>query len=429
MTPAPSVVFTRFFAALEAEGIPSVVLHSYEALPDAVESDVDYAVADSDLPRVQPLLRRVVAENGWILTQVLQHEVCAFYMVVNAAEDPRAFLKLDVCSHYVRNGCLFLRDDFLLWGRRGRRGFHIPAPAAEFAYVLAKTFAKRKRIADYLPRLRVLESEDPEGCDQAMRLLAGETGRSAAAWLQTPAADWHGLGKLMQARHRYGATMRLREVRRRLRRLSRPAGLHVAVLGSDGVGKSTLLERLRDVEAPFRGRLTFHFRPKFLAQAGAARPVVDPHALPPRGLLPSLLKTAYYFADQWLGYLLRVFPAKLQSMLVVFDRNFDDLLVDARRYRMQGCQWLVRLLRRWVPQPDLTFILLADPQVLRQRKPELPLGELVRQQGVLRELASTDGRHRAIDAARPAGEVALEVCEVIAGALARREEERERGRS
>ncbi len=43
-------------------------------------------------------------------------------------------------------------------------------------------------------------------------------------------------------------------------------------------------------------------------------------------------------------------PAKKRDELVIFDRSFDDLLVDERRYRLQGTAWLVRILRRLLPR-------------------------------------------------------------------------------
>jgi thymidylate kinase len=115
--------------------------------------------------------------------------------------------------------------------------------------------------------------------------------------------------------------------------------------------------------------------------------VTDPHGRPPRNVLSSALKTAYYFFDNWVGWLRVVQPAKKSGSLVIFDRNFDDILVDQKRYRLRGVGGMARTLRPFLPNPDLTFVLTAPAELLHQRKPELPLEELARQQAELQKLA------------------------------------------
>ncbi len=53
------------------------------------------------------------------------------------------------------------------------------------------------------------------------------------------------------------------------------------------------------------------------------------------------------------------------------DRHFLDILVDQRRYRYGGPLWLLRLIRRLIPKPDLVNLLDAPPKVLQARKQEL----------------------------------------------------------
>src|SRR5262249_48876636 len=151
----------------------------------------------------------------------------------------------------------------------------------------------------------------------------------------------------------------------------RPPGLHMAVLGPDGAGKSTLLENLRGRLAPcFSSQRVFKFRPDvFKRIIPGVDP--DPHGREPRSRFVSWLKVLYYFVDWWLGWFLLVWPACVRRGLVVFDRNFDDMLVDQRRYLIQRSGWLVRLLHRWLPRAEVTFVLDGDAHALHVRKPEL----------------------------------------------------------
>jgi thymidylate kinase len=186
----------------------------------------------------------------------------------------------------------------------------------------------------------------------------------------------------------------------------RQTGLCLAVLGSDGAGKSTLLTRLQARLKPvFPEQQTIHFRPRVWEKKKTGV-VTDPHGKPPRNILMSWLKVGFYFLDHWVGWLVVVRPAKQRGILIIFDRNFDDLLVDERRYRLRGTQSLVRVLRRLLPRPDQTFVLSAPAKVLHQRKPELPEGELERQQEVLRRLGNSGAGYSLISAEQTPEEVA-----------------------
>jgi thymidylate kinase len=202
-----------------------------------------------------------------------------------------------------------------------------------------------------------------------------------------------------------------------------PTGLCLAVLGSDGAGKSTLLRRLQTLLRPiFPEQKTIHFRPRTWEkkQTGV---VTDPHGRPPRNILLSWLKVGFYFFDTWAGWWLVVRPATKRGTLVIFDRSFDDLLVDERRYRLRGTGMLVRVLRRLTPRADRTLVLAAPAEVLHRRKPELPVAELERQQEVLRRLGNSDGRYALLAAEETPEQVAQAAWREVMIALTELKEE------
>lgn len=180
--------------------------------------------------------------------------------------------------------------------------------------------------------------------------------------------------------------------------LNRP-GMWVAVLGSDGAGKSTLIERVRpDLERLLHTNTTcYHFRPGLfpalgvLAGRGAQTgPVTNPHAAPPSGPVGSALRMAYYTFDYFWGFALRIYPALLRNPNVVFfDRYFHEYFVDPARCRVRAPRWVVRFFSWFVPKPDLVVLLTAPPEVLHERKPELPMEELRLQRRRFEELAGS----------------------------------------
>jgi thymidylate kinase len=415
--------FESFFRELERRGLPFVILHGYEHLPAQMPSDIDYAVRGVDLPKLLPIQREIAARLGWVLASDVRAKLFARYAVFFNAEDPVQFIQLDACGHYVERGRLVMRDEELL-ARPGRhRFFNIPAPAAEFGYLLAKALIKQKPMAASLAQLRRLHDADPPGTQAQFARLLGQPPGGLDDWLQRPAADWdEQLRPRIRAHTRFGLANWLREGGRAIRRIVQPAGLHVVICGPDGAGKSTIIARLGTL-ACFRRQRPFHFRPHvFDPSHGPA--VTQPHAQLPRAAGWSNLKTLYYFADHWLGYWLKVFPAKVRNELVIFDRSFEDLLIDPRRYRLSGATTLAGLLKRLAPRADFTVVLDAEPAVIHARKPELALEELRRQREALRQLAAATPHCAVIPAAESPERVEHLVRKRLIQFLAEREEQR-----
>jgi len=417
--------FEAFFHELEQRGVPYVILHSYQEMPERIPGDIDYAVPHVDLPKLRKIQIELARRHGWALVQTIQHGVFAFFGVLVNSQNPTENLKLDACSSYAR-ACRFLVPESVLLAKRiPHRGFYIPAPASEFIYVLAKLYdAKNKSPAQYLPRLKELWLKEPPTAQKYFNDLFGDTGRNLAEWFERPAEEWSRLRAVMLARNWFGPVLMLREGGRIVKRVLKPTGFCLAILGSDDAGKSTLVARLRALLAPcFRYQKVLHFGPRVFQEPKQGI-VADPHGRAPRNILASWLKVFYYFAEHWAGWLSVVQHGRICSMLVIFDRSFDDLLVDQRRYRLRGTSVLVRILRRFLPKADRTFVLSAPAQLLHQRKSELPIEELERQRATLCQLAASDPRYVLVSTEASVDEVARVVCRHVINFLAERERKR-----
>lgn len=189
-------------------------------------------------------------------------------------------------------------------------------------------------------------------------------------------------------------------------------GLCVAFLGIDGSGKSTLLQRL--VDAPpdaFTGVSVRHLSPLRVRRQGNS---TDPHATPPRGLATSLVKSAYWLFEYVAGYRKNVAPELAGGRLVLFDRYLVDALVDPRRYRYGAPMWVLRLVWRLVPKPDLILFLDAPVDVLRTRKQEVEPETMQRLRSAYRSLVAADLRGRIVDVSGNVEQAMANVVEVIA---------------
>jgi thymidylate kinase len=389
-------------------------------------------VSKLDFERLPCLLKSFAGRYGLQLVQAFDHEISARYYILVKLEDKTClYLHPDSAFDYRRDGRKWLDAESVLDHRRPHpHGFWIPAPADEFDYYLVKKMGKGELNASHGTHLSELYAEDPEGCREALRKRWSPASITqicdAAAsndWLSV-STSVPVLGKeLLQSLSEEGADVRFMEFARKCRRLLAPTGCWITLLGPDGSGKSSLIEALTDVtQLAFRNVHSYHLRPGLLltGRSGASGDVTDPHGLPTRSFCASLAKLAVFWCDYVGGYWLRVRPKLVRSTLVIFDRYFHDLLVDPKRYRYQAPRWLTRLAGRFLPLPDLVFILDAPAEILQARKREVSLAECTRQREAYKRLAEdlqTRTRTVVIDTSRPFDESMSEAAGEIFGFL------------
>lgn len=417
-------LFDRWIGQLDARQIPYVVLHGYEAFPKQFSSDVDYAIVESFWDDVTSVHRHLGTWGSWRRVQSLRHEATASYDVFMHRDIPGCNLKLDFCSDYVRNGAVLIRDEALVDGRRRHDGFSIPAANVEYAYVLAKGLAKRKSFASLKPVLRRLQLEDHIGCRERTKELIGEEGANQLeAFLSSEQSlfDVNRFRQHLLKTHKSGLKHKFKELVRIANRFLNPTGFSVAVLGPDGVGKSTVIDGLKQAILPaFRRIDQFHFRPNTFGPQGVDTPHTNPHGATPRFALVALAKIFYYYFDHLLGNALKVWPLKTRSSLVIFDRCFDDIIVDPRRFRIGGFKTVARVLRRLLPKHDLVIVLDAEPSNIIARKQELSLNELLRQRDVYADFAAQESNYMLIDANKKPEEVIASCYRAVVDELAKR---------
>ncbi|MCH8876473.1 MAG: hypothetical protein IIA89_06575 [Chloroflexi bacterium] len=409
------------------EGKLYCILQGGEGLPDRLPSDLDIVISPKDLPKLEVALLDV---GGAKLVQLLQHETtCYFFVLAQEGNDDVRFVLLDAAKDYRRNGHLWFRADELLEGRRPWNGFWVAAPEVEFRYLLAKKILKASVPGYARKRLEALVRDLGKQADTASEKLLGRRwGPEALTWIRS--GDWEAFEERISKLKKVLLLRRLRqdplspirywipEVGRMWQRWRHPTGLFVAVLGADGAGKSTLIAHLRkELGGAFRSTATFHLMPGLLRRRGSAGPVTDPHGKSPRSAMVSLLKLIYYSLDYTLGYWLKVRPALARSTLVIFDRYFDDLLVDPLRYRLKTTTAMARLLRRLIPRPDLLLVLDVPEEEALSRKQELPLDEVRRQREGYLALGAELPNAVVLDACLPPEEVARCARDVVLNLL------------
>ena len=186
--------------------------------------------------------------------------------------------------------------------------------------------------------------------------------------------------------------------------------IKIAILGPDGAGKSTIIKH---IQPNFQIVEYFHLKPiRPSVSQENLRTVEDPHKEPPYSFSKSTIKLFYLMFQYNLGWLKNIKSHKKPDSLIVFDRYFDDLLVDSRRYRYGGSIKMANVIRKLIPRPDVYFILTADPEIIYSRKQEVSFEELQRQISSYRALA--DGkRYFNIDVNRTPEQITEEILLIL----------------
>ncbi|MGE5128891.1 MAG: hypothetical protein ACM3IK_04625 [Sphingomonadaceae bacterium] len=436
-------VLQAFFDFLERHAVSYCVMGDARRYPEHVASDVDIVVSRDAFAEMPRLIAWFCRTYDVRLVQMIGHERTARYFVLVWPGESGSLcaLAIDVCSDYRRAGRRLLDAEKILAQRERpldedarEKGFYVAAPHMQFIYYVVKRIDKLDlgpQAGEYLTWLwrrdpyrarRELERFWRRASDVELIGCAAENDEWASVRAQ--------LRRLRRALRRAAPLApagALGELRRALGRAIAPTGLVVAFLGPDGVGKSSVIERvLADLAPVFRRTRYLHLRPRLRWRRphGGDVPVTRPHARPVRGRAASLFKLCLFVLDYAAGYLVSVWPDRIRSTLVAFDRYLHDMLVDPQRYRYGGHAatliWAIKL----IPKPDLWVVLDAPAEVLLRRKSEVSAEESERQRVAYRRLARRLPRAVVVDAQGDAESVAAEAEGEILRHLEQRLEDR-----
>ena len=301
-------VARALITALSSECAAYCMISGYEGLPDSFETDIDFMVGVEDFERVPAIVEHVAQQTGTRLFHTVGHELSArSFSLGYQLRENLIIVQPDSAADYRHFSKLWLRSEEVLAFRRWhQRGFWIPAAHHEFAYYLIKRINKRYLGPDHGSKLHRLYLQDPSQCsDMIGRFWSG--GNRDLIRQMASTNDWSdmdsALTSLRSEMLRNSAESSVEQISsipkhllHHLRRIVKPTGGWIAIMGPDGAGKSAVIEALRkQFMFAYDKVKCFHLRPKVLRRGKETNEVVtDPHGKPPRGMLLSIAKVVFH---------------------------------------------------------------------------------------------------------------------------------------
>jgi thymidylate kinase len=421
-TPAPlaaarSATLMAALDGLDRANLPYCVTHGYVGLPDVVGSDVDAVTAPADL--AGPVARALInVAPGVTLVQWLDDRACWGVVAGRPVDGVPPLVQLHFSPGFEPDGVQCYPAADVLENRHRHNGVWAIEGKTEFACVLANRVTKESLRDKHTSRLSELFAADPSGCEKAInRLWEGQAADNVLDAART--GRWNVvhpmLPELDQAlRKRFAGENLFGKWARRIKRWIRPtSGLHIVFLGPDGVGKSTVIEAVKESLTPAFLHYSYQtFAPSLIPTP--MQPKKDtPHQLPPRGLVASWVKAAWWCVCYTAGYYASVRPTVARAGLVINHRYLPDAIVDPKRYRYSGPKWILKLLWKVAPKPDLLFALDAPADVIQSRKKEVAPAETARQRQGYRAVAEHMPNAHVISTDRPLADVVGDVNHIV----------------
>lgn len=354
--------------------------------------DVDIAINECEFNKIEKYILEFCDKNGFKLLQILQHEYCAKYFVLGKqTENSTEYLIPDICSNYVRDSRILIKAIDLLGGRVYNGQFYHCNSLTEAKYILLKRTLKKEWGINHLKDFKNIYNNNTAVVNcldiylkdallqeliiniekddiNALNGIIKQVRKSVLlrTFIKNPLQYFH---------------YQINNFLRIIKRVIKPTGLFIAIIGTDGSGKSTVINKLSAELAPVFRRISLqHWKPSLFNKNNSQKiTVTEPHKEAPRSIFVSCVKLLIYLLQYLSGYVIKIFPMKVRSTLIVFDRYYYDFLVDQKRFRLKLPKKIIKIFSFLIPRPDLIFHLNTKPSIALERKNELNLEELKRQ--------------------------------------------------
>lgn len=416
--------------AWDGANVEWALLSGWENLPDYVRHDLDVIVSPQCYRAAVSVLKDVAGKNGWRSFGIFREggEYSSFYFVKHIERlNEEAYIQFDLFKSYRRHNVRVLDIQLALSRRcKEENGFwHVPV-GWRGAFLIIKEMLANGKVEGELRHRQIKESvaTDRDAFLQTLRAFGGEV----LAEKTLNAVDGGDLlfKSLAPIYSRVYRKLVLKSpfafvcgfIQYVVGCLFPFKRLFIAFIGPDGCGKTTIadaverqfykhpfasvwrvksgfgpLPRVRDIIASVKRLLTGK---KVEFAKGPEAGTKGMGMVKPQSVCKAMFYVAYYGFNQILGWsrFLRFSPNL--PALVIADRYYYDYYYQLGYSRCP--KWFVRLIAMFIPKPDMLFVLDRDAQDIYEKKPELTIDEIRREQDMIAKYLSNSNMMRIIDA-------------------------------
>ena len=439
------LLLEKVFKVINESNLDYCIQNKYEMMPEEIPSDIDMMYRDASEEDLDNLVNKVAKETGLIVTQKICQGYFEYTYIISYPCPQKYFqLQLDFYRAISRRGYLnIMPAEEMLENKRFYKCFYVPDPYIEFKYMWIRRTIKHDMNNEHIEIAKKLYLNNPEKYIEQLKKDFGaevsslvleildkndveifnrnfEVFNSAAKRISRKNAS-------LPVRLKYTAFMLGTVIPKRI---FHKCGLSVAFIAPDGAGKSTIINRVKEtVSGSFYGVNLYYMRPHLFKNLGhynklnpteEAATNDNPHGMVCDGVFKSAVRFFFYNLDFQLGTLFKINQKKINKQLVIFDRYYYDYFADMKRYKYSLPAWFPAAFEWMIPKPDMVFVLDGNPEVLYERKKELPISELEKQCSVFNQLAQNRKNFYAINVNRDVDTIVDEVTETILQEMSRR---------
>jgi len=421
------VLLSQFFIDLNIQNIQYTVLRNYQFLPESTGgSDLDILVHQKDETKIMYLMDTYIKTNNLRLVSVINDKQCPKYCISNEYWG----IQMDIFKGSVYFGEKELIPSSILFkNTHDYQGVRVLNPKEGAILAFLKELLNNKNCGkEYIIELqRQLHNQniDPELLCQFKPEFHRYLNQHISHLNDEHQSVLYHLAKKDFKRSRFAG------FKNKVGRFFYNPGYTVAFLGTDGSGKSTVINRVRPLlNEAFHKKVYYeHMRPNQFPSIARligkneklSGPITNPHDSLPSGLIGSFLRWSYYMLDYTIGYYLKIYPKKaIRSCVWIFDRYYYDYLIDPKRARINLPQWILKIGQFIIPEPDIILCLGTDAETIHNRKPELPYKEVERQVAELKSFCSSHKRAVWIDTGNSIEKSSTDALKAIIKVMAKR---------